>query len=424
MIPSISCGSADLEYDVVVVGARCAGAATAMLLARAGVRVALVDYAPAGSDVPSTHALMRAGVIQLQRWGLLDRVIAAGTPAVRRTVFRYGDATTAVSLKRVAGVDALYAPRRTVLHPILVEAAAAAGADVLIGISVTDVEHAVDGRVIGVVGHDRRHARVGVRAAVTIGADGVHSTVARNVGAIVERQASHASSVIYTHVSGLQTGGYEWFYAPGVTAALIPTNDGQTCVSVGAPPGRFGAELAGDLPGSFRRLLSEASPELAARVAGTAPTGRLRSFAGLPGFMRRPWGPGWALVGDAGYYRDPITAHGTSDGLRDAQLLAEATAAFLAGERGEEAAMGKYHQTRNRLSERLFAVTENIASYRWDTRSVEPHLRSLSAAMVDEVDYLLASDPGPTALTAGNSGRPAPDSSAVPHRTDERIEGP
>ena len=282
----------------------------------------------------------------------------------------------------------------------------------------------VDGRVIGVVGHDHRHERVGVRAAVTIGADGVHSTVAGAVGAAVERQASHASSVIYAHMSGLQTGGYEWFYAPGVTAALIPTNDGQTCVSVGAPPGRFGAELAGDLPASFRRLLAEASPELAARVAGAAPAGRLRSFAGLPGFMRRPWGPGWALVGDAGYYRDPITAHGTSDGLRDAQLLAEATAAFLAGERGEEAAMGEYHQTRNRLSERLFAVTENIASfYRWDTRSVEAHLRSLSAAMVDEVDYLLASDPGPAARTAGNSARPAPDSSAVTSRSDESSEG-
>jgi 2-polyprenyl-6-methoxyphenol hydroxylase-like FAD-dependent oxidoreductase len=423
MSRSVSCWSGDLDYEVVVVGARCAGAATAMLLARAGVRVALVDHAPGGSDTLSVHALMRAGVIQLQRWGLLDQVIAADTPAVRRTVFRYGDAMTAVSLKRVGGVDALYAPRGSVLHPILVDAAAAAGADVLIGISVTDVKRACDGRVIGVVGHDHRHERVGVRAAVTIGADGVHSTVARAVGAAVERQASHASSAIYAHMSGLQTGGYEWFYAPGVTAALIPTNDGQTWVSVGAPPGRFGAELAGDLPGSLRRLLSEASPELAARVAGAAPAGRLRSFAGLPGFMRRPWGPGWALVGDAGYYRDPITAYGMSDGLRDAQLLAEATAALLAGERGEEAAMGEYHQTRNRLSERLFAATENIASYRWNTCSVEAHLRSLSAAMVDEVDYLLASDPGPATLTAGNSGRPAPDSASVQSRTDERIEG-
>ena len=148
---------------------------------------------------------------------------------------------------------------------------------------------------------------------MTIGADGVHSTVAGSVGATVERQAAHASSVIYAFMSGLQTGGYEWFYAPGVTAALIPTNDGQTCVSVGVPPGRVGAELAGDLPASFRRLLAEASPELAARVAGAAPAGRLGSFAGLPGFMRRPWGPGWALVGDAGYYLDPIVAHGTSE---------------------------------------------------------------------------------------------------------------
>ncbi len=126
-------------------------------------------------------------------------------------------------------------------------------------------------------------------------------------------------------------------------------------------------------------------------MAAAAPPGQLRSFPGVPGFMRRPWGPGWALVGDAGYFKDPITAHGMSDALRDAQLLADATAAFLAGELNEEAAMREYHETRNRLSLRLFAVTDTIASYRWDTRSVEAHLRSLSAAMVDEVDHLLAS---------------------------------
>jgi flavin-dependent dehydrogenase len=153
MNPSAARRKADLDYDVVVVGGRCAGAATAMLLARAGVRVALVDRAPAGGDSLSTHALMRAGVIQLHRWGLLDRVIAAGTPAVRHTLFRYGDATTAVSLKPVAGVDALYAPLRSVLDPILVHGAAAAGADLMFGVSVTDVERAGDGRVVGVVGH-------------------------------------------------------------------------------------------------------------------------------------------------------------------------------------------------------------------------------------------------------------------------------
>jgi 2-polyprenyl-6-methoxyphenol hydroxylase-like FAD-dependent oxidoreductase len=392
---------ADGDYDVVVVGARCAGAATAMLLARDGVRVALVDRAPAGSDTLSTHALMRAGVIQLQQWRLLDRVIAAGTPAVRQTVFRYGEATTTVTLKPVAGVDALYAPRRTVLDPILVDAAAEAGADVRFGISITDVQRAADGRVIGVVGHDEGGEPIRLRAAITIGADGRHSTVARAVGAPLERQAANASSFIYAHVSGLETGGYHWLYAPGVTAALIPTNNDQTCVSVGAPRARFRAELAGDIPSGFRRLLAETSPELADRVAAAGPLRRLRSFPGAPGFLRRPWGPGWALVGDAGYFKDPITAHGMSDALRDAQLVAGAIATFFAGELAEDAALRSYHETRNRLSLRLFAVTDSIASYEWDTRSIEAHLRSLSAAMVDEVDYLVAYDRGATTRLVG-----------------------
>ena len=389
-----------------------------MLLARAGVRVALVDRPLVGSDTLSTHPLMRAGAIQLHRWGLLDRVIAAGTPAVRRTLFRYGDATTAVSLKRVAGVDARYAPLRSVLDPILVHAAAVAGADVMFGVSVTDVERAVDGRVIGVVGHDDRREPIRLRAAVTIGADGMYSTVAGAVRASVERQASHASSVIYGYVPGLDTDGYEWFYAPGVAAALIPTNDHQTWVSVGAPPVRFGAEIAADISAGFRRLLAEASPELGRRVAAAAPPGRLRSFPGVPGFLRRPWGPGWALVGDAGYYKDPITAHGVSDALRDAQFLADATAAFLAGEVSEGAAMGEYHQTRNRLSLGLFEVTDTMASYRWDTRSVEAHLRSLSAAMADEVDHLLASAPGPTSQRAVDGLASAPGRQALASRVN------
>jgi menaquinone-9 beta-reductase len=414
----------DADYDIVVVGARCAGAATAMLLTRAGLRVALVDRSPAGTDALSTHAFMRAGVIYLHRWGLLDWVIAAGTPAIRQTVFRYGEATTTVSLKPVAGVDALYAPRRTVLDPILVQAAAAAGTDVMFGVSVTDVERSVDGRVIGVVGHDDHHEPVLLRATLTIGADGLHSAVARAVGAPVERQATNASSFIYAHVSGLETGGYEWLYAPGVTAALIPTNNDQTCVSVGAPRARFRAELAGDIPASFRRLLAEASPALAQRVRAAVPPRQLRSFPGVPGFLRRPWGPGWALVGDAGYYKDPITAHGMSDALRDAQLLADAALAFIAGDLAEEAAMRAYHETRNRLSLRLFEVTETIASYEWDTRSVETHLRSLSASMVDEVDHLLESEGTATNRPAGCPTGSVPRPLAVASRANGSSEGP
>ena len=307
---------------------------------------------------------------------------------------------------------------------ILVHAAAAAGADVMFGVSVTDVERAVDGRVIGVVGHDDRREPVRLRAAVTIGADGMHSTVAGAVRASVERQASHASSVIYGYVPGLDTDGYEWFYAPGVAAALMPTNDHQTWVSVGAPPVRFGAEIAADIPAGFRRLLAEASPELGRRVAAAAPPGRLRSFPGVPGFLRRPWGPGWALVGDAGYYKDPITAHGMSDALRDAQFLADATAAFLGGatqRRKRRWASTTRPATVSRW--RLFEVTDTIASYRWDTRSVEAHLRSLSAAMADEVDHLLASAPGPTSQPAVDGVASAPGRQALASRVNGASEG-
>ena len=87
------------RYNAVVVGARCAGAATAMLLARQGLSVLLVDRDRPGADTLSTLALMRAGVLQLSRWGLLDRVRAAGTPAITSTSFIYGEETITVPIK-------------------------------------------------------------------------------------------------------------------------------------------------------------------------------------------------------------------------------------------------------------------------------------------------------------------------------------
>lgn len=380
------------QYDAVVVGAGCAGAATAMLLARRGLHVALVERESVPRDTVSAHALVRAGVMQLHRWGLLDRVIAAGTPAVRRTVFRYGDDTTTVTLKPLAGVDALYAPQRAVLDAILVEAATQAGAEVRLGITVTEVVWGADGRVVGVVGRDRRGQPLRFAARLTIGADGRDSTVASAVDAELERVATHASSFIHAHASGLDTDGYEWFYAPGVTAGLTPTDKGETEVWVGAPQARFRTELAGDLRARFDRLLAEASPDLAQRVASAAPMRGLSSFPGEPGFMRRPWGRGWAVVGDAGAFTDPLTAQGTSAALRDAELLADAGKSFLAGGRSETAAMQEFADARHRLSYPLFAVTEAIASYEWDARSVQVLLRSLSAAMADEVEYLLSLD--------------------------------
>src|SRR5690349_8459397 len=170
-------------YDVIVVGARVAGAATAMLLARAGRRVLLLDRARYGTDTLSTHALMRGSVLLLSRWGLLDRITDAGTPPIRETRFDYGTDDVRVTIKPTPGVPALYAPRRTLLDAVLVDAAAEAGAQVRFGVRITGLIRDGRGRVVGVHGHDRTGGEVGARAGLVVGADGHRSTVAREAGA-------------------------------------------------------------------------------------------------------------------------------------------------------------------------------------------------------------------------------------------------
>ena len=289
------------DYDVVVVGGRVAGASTAMLLARAGARVALVDRATYGSDTISTHGLMRAGVMQLSRWGLLDEVTAAGTPPIRRTLFHYADGEPEqVSIRSTAGVDALYAPRRPVLDRMLVDAAAEAGAEVRHESTVTSLLRDESGRVGGVRVRSRSGTVVELRATITVGADGIRSTVAEQAGAPVLRRGRSGSAFLYRYYADAQPLGYELGYAVGGAAGFIPTNDGLTCVFVGATPARVRALRRDGTEQAFAVLLSETAPRLADRVVAAQPAGRIRGWAGVPGFIRRSWGPGWALVGDAG----------------------------------------------------------------------------------------------------------------------------
>jgi flavin-dependent dehydrogenase len=374
-------------YDVVVVGARPAGAATALVLARAGLRVLVVDRGNYGADTVSTHALLRGAVLQLARWGLLDRVAAAGTPPVQRSVFHYGENRIDVPVKPGSGVDALYAPRRTVLDPILVDAARDAGAEVRFGVAVTDLRRDGHGRVTGIVGRDEQGSEVAVGARFTVGADGTGSTIARLAGAPTDRVAANAAAFIYGYWDGLPGRDYELFYQPGVTAGLFPTNRGQTCVFVGTSPQRFRLESRLGVASAYTQLLDEAAPEVL--DAGTVAPERLRVFAGRrPGFLRQASGPGWALVGDAGYFKDPITAHGLTDALRDAELLGRAIVTAAGGAVPEAVALAAYQATRDRFSERLFVVTDAIASFAWDLDEIRTLLLQLSDAMSDEVWWL------------------------------------
>ena len=232
------------RYDAIIAGARCAGASTAMLLARRGLRVLVVDPAREGSDTLSTHAMMRGGILQLHRWGLLDELRASGAPPVRRTTFHYGDETLPVEIKPKNGVDALYAPRRTVLDRILVGGARNAGADVRFGHALLDVVRNDQGRVTGAIIADAEQQTHEVAADLVIGADGIRSRVADAVGARKHHEAHHTVCSIYGYIEGHPFDGYHWYWNEAAGAGAIPTHD-ATCVFAGVPGSRF-QELRGD----------------------------------------------------------------------------------------------------------------------------------------------------------------------------------
>jgi 2-polyprenyl-6-methoxyphenol hydroxylase-like FAD-dependent oxidoreductase len=375
------------RYDVIIAGARCAGASTAMLLARQGLRVLVVDPEKRGSDTLSTHALMRGGVMQLHRWGLLDAIKSAKTPALRKTTFHYGDEPIEVPIKAGDGIDALYAPRRTLLDSVLVDAALAAGAEVVHGLSVVGLLGFPGDRIRGaqIAGADRRV--IDVAADLVIGADGVRSRVARILNTDHTYTTPHAAASIYGYWKDLGLAGYHWFYDVGASVGSIPTNDGETCVFILLPTTRFESGRHNGLEPLYHELLSEVSPPLASEVASSESSGKLRAFAGVPGFLRRSAGSGWALVGDAGYFRDPITAHGITDALRDAELLARAVLD------GGDDALTAYQATRDDLVKGLLDVTDRISSFEWDLQEVKEHHLALSREMKAEVNLLRTLDP-------------------------------
>ncbi|HEV7268380.1 MAG TPA: NAD(P)/FAD-dependent oxidoreductase [Falsiroseomonas sp.] len=371
-------------YDALVVGARCAGATTAMLLARKGMRVLAVDRGAYGTEALSTHALMRGGVLQLTRWGLLPRLIEAGTPPVRTTSFHYGAEEVALELRAADGVDALYAPRRSVLDSVLVDAAFDAGAEVRHGATAVGLLRDDDGRVRGAVVLDAEGNRCEVAADLVIGADGIGSVVAREVGAPVLHAGRHSTATVFGYWSGIGTEGYQWHYVPGASAGAIPTNAGLHCVFIGVSQETWRAALRGSSMEGFQAVLRAVAPELARRVAEGGRAGAFSTFAGRRGFLRQAWGPGWALVGDAGYFKDPVTAHGITDALRDAELLADAAAV------GTPRAFADYAATRDALSLPLFEATEAIASFDWDLPRLQALHRTLNQAMKREVAHMVA----------------------------------
>ncbi|MFI5894067.1 NAD(P)/FAD-dependent oxidoreductase [Actinoplanes sp. NPDC051513] len=363
-------------YDVIIVGARVAGAAAAMLLARQGLRVLVADRDRYGADTLSTHALMRGGVFLLSRWGVLDRVIEAGTPPVRQTRFDFGAESVTIGIKPAHGVDALYAPRRTVLDRALADAAEAAGADIRYGLSVTGLLRDDSGRIAGIHGRDRAGAAFTARARLTVGADGTRSIVAREAGATTLRAGAGCGAIVYGYWSQLCADGYEWFYRPGHSAGVIPTNADQVCVFAGVPAHRL---VRGDLRATYHRLLAATTGGAGDRLAQARPPGRLHTWIGRPSYLRQAHGPGWALIGDAGSFLDPLSTHGITDALRDAEILARCFTRT-----GTVDDLDEFATVRSTM----FDVVDRIAGYGWDLPQLRTHLLSLSAAMSTELELI------------------------------------
>jgi 2-polyprenyl-6-methoxyphenol hydroxylase-like FAD-dependent oxidoreductase len=329
-----------------------------MLLARNGYRVLVVDKATFPSDTVSTHLIHPPGIAALGRWGLLDRLTATGCPPIDTYAFDFGPITIS-GAPGTAESPVGYAPRRTVLDKLLVDAASESGAEVREGFTVEEV--LLDGdRVTGVRGHGRGGHTVTEHASVVIGADGWRSLVARSVRPEQYHEKPPILMAYYSYWSGLPMAGrFETYIRPDRGIAAWPTNDDLTMVIAGWPYAEFEANRK-DVEGNFLKTL-ELAPEFAARVDGGARVERIAGMA-VPNFFRRPYGPGWALVGDAGYNRDFITAQGIQDAFRDAELCAEALDATFSGRRSFDDAMGAYQATRDAQVLPMYEFTCEIAT--------------------------------------------------------------
>lgn len=344
-------------YDVIVVGARVAGSPTAMLLARRGCRVLLVDRDAFPSDIMSTHFVQLPAVARLQNWGLLDRLWAAGTPEIQKVTV-YIDGQPFNPPRPVEDAPWPCAPRRYVLDNLLVQAAVEAGAELRENFSVREL--VFDGEsVVGVRGSTKGGPLVEERARLVIGADGLHSFVARQVKPAEYDTVESLTFAYYSYFSGVDAEGAVVAPVEDGGILMFPTNDDMYCIATGGPAENFHA-FREDIEGNFFRSVDRV-PDMGPKIRAGKREERFMGTNDQPNYFRKPYGPGWALVGDAAYHRDFITGYGINDAILGAELLAEATDAWLSGRKPFEEAMGGYETTRNRLCKPVYDVTLKMA---------------------------------------------------------------
>jgi 2-polyprenyl-6-methoxyphenol hydroxylase-like FAD-dependent oxidoreductase len=346
-------------FDAIIVGARCAGSPTAMLLARKGYKVLLVDKASFPSDTISTHIIWPHGAEIMDRWGLLDRLAATNCPPIAlNMIFDVGPFALRGAVLNTNRGRGGFCPRRTVLDKLLVDAAVESRAELRERFTVDGLLWD-DDRVVGIKGHSQNGGRVEERARVVIGADGAHSVVAKAVAATEYETIPPLATFYYTYYSGFEAEDIEQYVRDYQGAACFPTNDGATLIAAVWPSHRFN-EIRSDVEGNVRKV-HESTPSVADRLGSARREEKWVGTAGVANYLRKPFGPGWALVGDAGHQKDPITAQGISDAFIDAEHLADALDAGFSERRTLDEALTEYQVSRDERVKPLYHFTCELA---------------------------------------------------------------
>jgi flavin-dependent dehydrogenase len=365
-------------YDIIIIGARCAGSPTAMLLAQQGYSVLMLDRDSFPSDTVSTHIIKYPGVNQLEKWGLLDDVVGTNCPPLNQARSHNGDFLLSGTAPPKDGIP-MIAPRREVLDGILLTAAVEAGAEVreefVVRKLLTEGE-----RVVGIEGQPKGGESVTERARMVIAADGKNSLVARTVDPPTYEEHAPTAFYYYSYWPDLPDRGLEFHWRHHRFVLSIPTNDGLTCLVAGRPM-EYYREFSSDVENGYHETIAIA-PELADAVGKRQPA---EPYVGMtvPHYFRRPYGPGWALVGDSGLCMDPLKGHGISDAFCDAELLADAIDAGFSDRQPLEEALGEYERDRNARKGGYYDRNRKASHMEgWD----DPAVLQLRAALLDNPD--------------------------------------
>ncbi len=375
----------ELDADVIIVGARCAGSSLARLLAEAGRRVVVLDRATFPSDRLSSHLLLEKGVHLLREWGLLDDLLALGVPPVEMSRFAFGDWWVDIRHEHSEDEPPRFtcAPRRILLDQMMVEAARRAGAVVEEGVRVSSVIREA-GRITGVVARREDGTDLTLKARVVIGADGLHSTVAAQVGSEVLFESAETTCQVYAYWRDVELDHMELGLRPGVAYGAFVADDGLVLVSVSRPV-RHWRELWQGGEDAYRATLAEAFPGAAERMFAGTRVSPLRGTDDLPNRLRTAAGAGWALVGDAAMHKDPVTGLGMSDAFHgSAVLAAELGPSLDADDEAVDAALGRYAVRFFEATRPTFDLACRMAAHDFTDMEVPGLVMTFSDAVRDD----------------------------------------